>query len=169
MDIRGVRGAFRRAGGGRGRRGGPDLEPPLRFVIRPRAFDGPTTARRTRRSPAARGVEVIAKPTVVALWQTVLGRPAVTDDQPDPCGTSRGAPRQPPQRQATRRPSRTVAFSDGSAASTALSTAVWRKCRHRCWIVHFVVCLISPTSPSRGSSSRQRSLFSADPRAAAPQ
>ena len=27
------------------------------------------------RSPAARVVRVIAKPTLVALWQTVLGRP----------------------------------------------------------------------------------------------
>ena len=51
------------------------LQPPLHFVIRP----GALTVRlpRTSRSPAARAVRVIAKPTLVALWQTVLGRPTV--------------------------------------------------------------------------------------------
>ena len=42
-------------------------------------------------------------------------------------------------------------FFDGSAASTALFTALWRRCPRRGWIVHFVDCLISPISPSRGS------------------
>ena len=53
------------------------LQPPLHFVIRPGALKVrlPRTAR--RRSPAARAVRVIAKPTLVALWQTVLGRPTV--------------------------------------------------------------------------------------------
>jgi diacylglycerol kinase family enzyme len=54
------------------------LEPPLRFVIRPRALTVRLPRAAPRRSPAARAVRVIAKPTVVALWQTVLGRPAVT-------------------------------------------------------------------------------------------
>jgi diacylglycerol kinase family enzyme len=54
------------------------LEPPLRFVIRPRALTVRLPRAAPRRSPAARAVRVIAKSTVVALWQTVLGRPAVT-------------------------------------------------------------------------------------------
>jgi hypothetical protein len=54
------------------------LEPPMRFVIRPRALTVRLPRAAPRRSPAARAVRVIAKSTVVALWQTVLGRPAVT-------------------------------------------------------------------------------------------
>ena len=54
------------------------LEPPLRFVIRPRALTVRLPRTAPGRSPAARAVRVIAKPTVVALWQTVLGRPTVT-------------------------------------------------------------------------------------------
>jgi diacylglycerol kinase family enzyme len=54
------------------------IEPPLRFVIRPRALTVRLPRTAPRRSPAARFVRVIAKPTVVALWRTVLGRPAVS-------------------------------------------------------------------------------------------
>ena len=46
------------------------LQPPLHFVIRPGALTV-----RLRRSPAARAVRVIAKPTLAALLQIVLGRP----------------------------------------------------------------------------------------------
>ena len=50
------------------------LQPPLHFVIRPGALVRlPRTA--PRRSPAARAVRVIAKPTLVALWHIALGRP----------------------------------------------------------------------------------------------
>ena len=51
------------------------LEPPLRFVSRPRALTVRLPRTALRRSPAARAVRLIAKPTVVALWHTVLGRP----------------------------------------------------------------------------------------------
>jgi diacylglycerol kinase family enzyme len=51
------------------------LDPPLRFVIRPRALTVRLPRTAPRRSPAARFVRVIAKPTVVALWHTLLGRP----------------------------------------------------------------------------------------------
>jgi diacylglycerol kinase family enzyme len=51
------------------------LQTPLRFVIRPGALTVRLPRTPPRRSPAARAVRVIAKPTLVALWQTVLGRP----------------------------------------------------------------------------------------------
>jgi diacylglycerol kinase family enzyme len=51
------------------------LDPPLRFVIRPRALTVRLPRTAPRRSPAARFVRVIAKPTVVALWHTLLGHP----------------------------------------------------------------------------------------------
>jgi hypothetical protein len=51
------------------------LQTPLRFVIRPGALTVRLPRTAPRRSPAARAVRVIAKPTLVALWQTVLGRP----------------------------------------------------------------------------------------------
>ena len=54
------------------------LEAPLRFVIRPGALTVRLPRAAPRRSPAARAVRVVAKPTVVALWRTVLGRPTVT-------------------------------------------------------------------------------------------
>jgi hypothetical protein len=53
------------------------LQPPLHFVIRPGALTVRLPRTAPRRSPAARAVRVIAKPTLVALWQTVLGRPTV--------------------------------------------------------------------------------------------
>jgi diacylglycerol kinase family enzyme len=53
------------------------LQPPLHFVIRPGALRVRLPRTAPRRSPAARAVRVIAKPTLVALWQTVLGRPTV--------------------------------------------------------------------------------------------
>jgi hypothetical protein len=51
------------------------LEPPLRFVgwLRALTVRLPRTA--LRPSSAVRAVRLIAKPTVVALWHTVLGRP----------------------------------------------------------------------------------------------
>jgi len=51
------------------------LQPPLRFVSRPSALTVRLPRTAPRRSPAARAVKVIAKPTLIALWQTVLGRP----------------------------------------------------------------------------------------------
>jgi diacylglycerol kinase family enzyme len=51
------------------------LQPPLRFVSRPGALTVRLPRAAPRRSPAARAVKVIAKPTLIALWQTVLGRP----------------------------------------------------------------------------------------------
>jgi diacylglycerol kinase family enzyme len=51
------------------------LQPPLRFVIRPGALTVRVPRTAPRRSPAARAVRVIAKPTLDALWQTALGRP----------------------------------------------------------------------------------------------
>jgi diacylglycerol kinase family enzyme len=53
------------------------VQPPLHFVIRPGALRVRLPRTAPRRSPAARAVRVIAKPTLVALWQTVLGRPTV--------------------------------------------------------------------------------------------
>jgi hypothetical protein len=50
------------------------LEPPLHFVIRPRALTVRLPRAAARRSSA--GVShIMAMPTHVALWQTVLGRP----------------------------------------------------------------------------------------------
>jgi diacylglycerol kinase family enzyme len=49
------------------------LQPPLRFVIRPGALTIRLPRTAPRRSPAARAVRVIAKPTLDALWQTALG------------------------------------------------------------------------------------------------
>jgi diacylglycerol kinase family enzyme len=51
------------------------LQPPLHFVSRPGALRVRLPRTAPRRSPAARAARVIAKPTVIALWQTVLGRP----------------------------------------------------------------------------------------------
>jgi diacylglycerol kinase family enzyme len=53
------------------------LQPPLHFVIRPGALTVRLPRTAPRRSPAARAVRVVAKPTLIALWQTVLGRPTV--------------------------------------------------------------------------------------------
>jgi diacylglycerol kinase family enzyme len=50
------------------------LEPPLHFVIRPRALTVRLPRAAARRSSA--GVSpIMARPTLIALWQTVLGRP----------------------------------------------------------------------------------------------
>jgi hypothetical protein len=54
------------------------LQPPLRFVTRPGALTIRLPRSATGRSPATRAVRVITMPTVVALWQTFLGRPMVT-------------------------------------------------------------------------------------------
>jgi diacylglycerol kinase family enzyme len=51
------------------------LQPPLRFVTRPGALTVRLPRTAPRRSPAARIVRVMAKSTLAALWQTVLGRP----------------------------------------------------------------------------------------------
>jgi diacylglycerol kinase family enzyme len=51
------------------------LEPPLRFAIRPGALTVRLPRAARRQSPAARTVRVTAKPTLVALWQTAIGRP----------------------------------------------------------------------------------------------
>jgi diacylglycerol kinase family enzyme len=51
------------------------LQPPLHFVIRPGALRVRLPRTGLRRSPAARAVRVIAKPTLAALLQIVLGRP----------------------------------------------------------------------------------------------
>jgi hypothetical protein len=51
------------------------LQPPLHFVIRPGALTVRLPRTAPRRSPAARAVRIIAKPTLAALLQTVLGRP----------------------------------------------------------------------------------------------
>jgi hypothetical protein len=51
------------------------LQPPLDFVIRPGALTVRLPRTAPGRSPAARTVRVAAKPTVTALWYTVLGRP----------------------------------------------------------------------------------------------
>jgi len=50
------------------------LQPPLHFVIRPGALTVRLPRTGLRRSPAARAVRVIAKPTLAALLQIVLGR-----------------------------------------------------------------------------------------------
>jgi diacylglycerol kinase family enzyme len=51
------------------------LEPPLHFVTRPGALTVRLPRLAPRRSPAARIVRVMAKSTLAALWQTVVGRP----------------------------------------------------------------------------------------------
>ena len=51
------------------------LKPPLRFAIRPGALTVRLPRTAPGRSPAARTVRVTARPTVTALWRTVLGRP----------------------------------------------------------------------------------------------
>jgi diacylglycerol kinase family enzyme len=51
------------------------LPPPLHFVIRPGALTVRLPRTAPRWSPAPRAVRVIAKPTLAALWQIVLGRP----------------------------------------------------------------------------------------------
>ncbi len=55
------------------------LEPPLRFVIRPGAVTVRLPRSAPRRSPAERTVRVTAKPTLVALWRTAIGRPTGTE------------------------------------------------------------------------------------------
>jgi diacylglycerol kinase family enzyme len=50
------------------------LDPPLRFVSRPGALTVRLPRTALKRSPAARAVRLIAKPTMVAPWHTVLGR-----------------------------------------------------------------------------------------------
>jgi diacylglycerol kinase family enzyme len=50
------------------------LQPPLHFVSRPRALTVRLPRTASRRPPAARLVEIMATPTVVALWRTLLGR-----------------------------------------------------------------------------------------------
>ncbi len=54
------------------------LQPPLRFVTRPGALTIRLPLSAPGRSPAARTVRVMTRPTVVALWLTVLGRPSAT-------------------------------------------------------------------------------------------
>jgi diacylglycerol kinase family enzyme len=54
------------------------LEPPLRFIIRPRVLTVRLPRTAPGRSPAARVVRVVAKPTLIALWHTMLGRPTAT-------------------------------------------------------------------------------------------
>ena len=86
-----------------------NLQPPLHFVIRPGALTVRLPRTAPGRSPAARTVRVTARPTVTALWQTVLGRPMGPDDQPDSSGTGRGTARRPPQcSDRDARPSRAV-------------------------------------------------------------
>jgi diacylglycerol kinase family enzyme len=51
------------------------LQPPLRFVIRRGALTVRLPRMAPGKSPAARTVRITAKPTVTALWHTVLGRP----------------------------------------------------------------------------------------------
>jgi diacylglycerol kinase family enzyme len=51
------------------------LQPPLHFSIRSRALTVRLPRTAPGRSPAARTVRVTARPTVTALWHTVLGRP----------------------------------------------------------------------------------------------
>lgn len=51
------------------------LQPPLHFIIRPGALTVRLPRTAPGRSPAARTVRVTARPTVTALWHTVLGRP----------------------------------------------------------------------------------------------
>jgi hypothetical protein len=53
------------------------LQPPLHFVSRPGALTVRLPRTAPRWSPAPRAMRVIAKPTLAALWQTVLGRPTV--------------------------------------------------------------------------------------------
>jgi len=50
------------------------LQPPLDFVSRPRALTVRLPLTASRRPPAARVVRMMATPTLVALWQTLLGR-----------------------------------------------------------------------------------------------
>ena len=50
------------------------LQPPLHFVSRPRALTVRLPLTASRRPPAARVVRMMATPTLVALWQTLLGR-----------------------------------------------------------------------------------------------
>ena len=50
------------------------LEPPLHFVIRPRALTVRLPRAAARRSSADVS-PIMARPTLIALWQTVLGRP----------------------------------------------------------------------------------------------
>jgi diacylglycerol kinase family enzyme len=50
------------------------LQPPLHFVSRPRALTVRLPRTASRRPPATRVVRIMATPTLVALWQTLLGR-----------------------------------------------------------------------------------------------
>jgi diacylglycerol kinase family enzyme len=51
------------------------LEPPLHFVTRPGALTVRLPRLAPRQSPAARIIRVMAKSTLAALWQTVVGQP----------------------------------------------------------------------------------------------
>ena len=54
------------------------LQPPLHFVIRPRALILRLPRSAVRPSQSARVAPTMAMPTLLALWQTVLGRPIGT-------------------------------------------------------------------------------------------
>jgi diacylglycerol kinase family enzyme len=54
------------------------LEPPLHFVVRPRALTVRLPRTAVRRSAVATAARVMTMPTILALWQTVLGRPIGT-------------------------------------------------------------------------------------------
>jgi diacylglycerol kinase family enzyme len=56
------------------------LQPPLRFVIRPGALRVRLPRAALGRAPGAVTVRVMEKPTVAALWHTVLGRPMGPND-----------------------------------------------------------------------------------------
>jgi diacylglycerol kinase family enzyme len=51
------------------------LEPPLHFVARPRALTVRLPRTAVQRSAVATAAQVMTMPTILALWQTVLGRP----------------------------------------------------------------------------------------------
>jgi diacylglycerol kinase family enzyme len=54
------------------------LEPPLHFIIRPRALTVRLPRAAAARRSSASVAQIIAVPTLGALWQTVLGRPIGT-------------------------------------------------------------------------------------------
>ena len=101
------------------------LQPPLHFVIRPGALTVRLPRTAPGRSPAARAVRVIAKPTLAALWQTVLGRPSggqMTNSHGRDTVEERLADRLSSRGSSAGRHER-CRFSAGSAASTAPRTA----------------------------------------------
>ncbi len=92
------------------------LQPPLRFVTRPGALTIRLPRTATGRSPATRAVRVMTMPTVVALWQTFLGRPIG-----DPM-TSPTPPEPVEERLADRLSTRRNAYpavTDGTGSATA--------------------------------------------------